>query len=174
VADDVYLGPGTVVEPGAMIKGPSIIGANCEIRAGAYIRGNVIVGDGAVVGNSTELKLCLLFDEANIPHFAYVGDSIFGWRSHLGAGVKVSNLKITRTPVVVTIDGVRYETGLKKFGAIVGDEAEVGCNSVLNPGTMLGKRSLTYTNVSLAGYIPPDSFVKVRQVQEIVERKYDS
>lgn len=173
VADDVYIGPGTVVEPGVMIKGPTIIGADCEIRAGAYIRGNVIVGDRAVVGNSTELKVCLLFDEANIPHFAYVGDSIFGWKSHLGAGVKISNLKITRTPVVVTIEGVRYETGLKKFGAIIGDEAEVGCNSVLNPGTMIGPRTLTYTNISLFGYYPPDSLVKLRQTHEVVERRYD-
>lgn len=173
VADDVYIGPGTVVEPGAMIKGPSIIGAHCDIRCGAYIRGNSIVGDGAVVGNSTELKVCLLFDEATVPHFAYVGDSILGWRSHLGAGVKVSNLKITRTPVVLTIDGVRYETGLRKFGAILGDEAEVGCNSVLNPGTLLGPRSLAYTNGSLYGYYPPDSLIKVRQTQEIVSRRYD-
>lgn len=153
-----------------MIKGPTIIGANCEIRCGAYIRGGVVVGDKAVVGNSCELKVCLLFDEANVPHFSYVGDSILGWKSHLGAGVKISNLKVTRRPVVVTINGTRYDTGLRKFGAIIGDEAEVGCNSVLNPGTLLGKRTLTYTNVSLRGYYPPDSFVKLRQKQVVVSR----
>ena len=173
VDENVYIGPGTVVEPGAMIKGPTIIGANCEVRAGAYVRGNVLVGDRVVVGHTTELKTCLLFDEANVPHFSYVGDSIFGWRAHLGAGVKISNLKITRTPVVVTINGRRYETGLLKFGAILGDEVEIGCNSVLNPGTLVGKRTLVYTNLSMFGYYPPDSIVKLRQTHEIVERRYD-
>ena len=143
------------------------------MRAGAYVRGNVLVGDRVVVGHTTELKTCLLFDEANVPHFSYVGDSIFGWRAHLGAGVKISNLKITRTPVVVTINGRRYETGLLKFGAILGDEVEIGCNSVLNPGTLVGKRTLVYTNLSMFGYYPPDSIVKLRQTHEIVERRYD-
>jgi NDP-sugar pyrophosphorylase family protein len=173
VGEDVYIGPGTVVEPGAMINGPTIIGANCQVRAGAYVRGNVLVSDRAVVGHTTELKACLLFDEAIVPHFSYVGDSIFGWKAHLGAGVKVSNLKITRTPVVVTINGRRYETGLLKFGAILGDEVDIGCNSVLNPCTLVGKRTLAYTNLSMAGYYPPDSIVKLRQTHEVVERRYD-
>jgi NDP-sugar pyrophosphorylase family protein len=171
VDQNVYIGPGTVVEPGAMVKGPSIIGANCEVRSGAYVRGDVLVGDRAVVGHTTELKNCLLFDQANVPHFAYVGDSILGWKAHLGAGVKISNLKVTRTPVVVTIDGQRYETGLLKFGAILGDEAEIGCNSVLNPGTLVGKRTLAYTNLSMFGYYPPDSMVKLRQTREVVGRR---
>jgi len=173
VDENVYIGPGTIVEPGAMIKGPSIIGANCEVRAGAYIRGDVLVGDRVVVGHTTELKVCLLFDQANVPHFSYVGDSIFGWKAHLGAGVKISNLKVTRTPVVVTINGQRYETGLLKFGAILGDEVEIGCNSVLNPGTLVGKRTLAYANLSMFGYYPPDSIVKLRQAYEVVERRYD-
>lgn len=171
VDDDVFIGHGTIVEPGAMLKGPTIIGQNCEIRQGAYIRGSVLVGNGVVVGHTTELKNCVLMDGAQVPHFSYVGDSIFGWKAHLGAGVKISNLKITRTPVVLTIDGQRYDTGLLKFGAILGDEVEVGCNSVLNPGTMIGKRTLVYTNAALAGYYPPDCLVKLRQTHEVVERR---
>ena len=169
--DNVYIGPGTVVEPGVVIKGPTIIGADCEIRAGAYIRGNVLVGDRVVVGHTTELKTCLLFDEAELPHFSYVGDSILGWKAHLGAGAKISNLKVSRTPVAVKVNNQRYETGLLKFGAILGDEVEIGCNSVLNPGTLIGKRTLAYTNLSLSGYYPLNSIIKLHQSYEIVERK---
>lgn len=171
IDDNVYIGSGTVVEPGVMIKGPTIIGANCEVRAGAYIRGNVLVGDGVVVGHTTELKTCLLFDEVEVPHFSYVGDSILGWKAHLGAGVKISNLKVTRTPVVLKINDQRYETGLIKFGAILGDEVEIGCNCVLNPGTLVGKRTLAYTNLSMQGYYPPNSIVKLHQSYEIVQRR---
>jgi len=171
VDENVYIGKGTVVEAGVVIKGPTIIGENCEIRAGAYIRGNVLVGDGVVVGHTTELKKCLLFDQAVVPHFSYVGDSILGWKAHLGAGVKISNLKITRTPVVVRVEGKRYETGLIKFGAIIGDEVEIGCNSVLNPGTLISKRTLAYANLSLAGYYPPNSIIKLRQTHEVVARR---
>ena len=171
VEDNVYIGQGTVVEPGVVIKGPTIIGANCELRAGAYIRGNVVVGDRVVVGHTTELKQCLLFDQVEVPHFSYVGDSILGWKAHLGAGVKISNLKVNRTPVVVKVEQQRYETGLTKFGAIVGDRVEIGCNSVLNPGTLIGKRSLVYANLSLLGYYPPNSIVKLHQSYEVVERQ---
>jgi NDP-sugar pyrophosphorylase family protein len=171
VGPEVYIGRGTVVEAGVMIKGPAIIGADCQIRAGAYIRENVLVGNGVVVGHTTEVKNSLLCDHAEVPHFAYVGDSLLGWKAHLGAGVKISNVKVNRTPVVVVIDGTRYETGLRKFGAIMGDEAEVGCNSVLNPGTIIGPRTLAYANLSMHGYYPPDSIVKLRQEQEIVERR---
>lgn len=171
VAADVYIGPGTIVEPGAMIKGPTVIGANCQVRQGAYIRGNVLVGDGAVIGHVNELKNCILMDEANIPHFSYVGDSILGWRAHLGAGVKISNLKVTHELVTVTIERRLYETGLLKFGAIVGDEVEIGCNSVLNPGTLIGKRTLAYANSSLFGYYPHDSIIKMRQAHHVVNRE---
>ncbi len=174
VEENVYIGPGTVVEAGAVVQGPSIIGANCQVRAGAYIRGNVLVGERAVVGHATELKHCLLLNEVAVPHFAYVGDSILGWQSHLGAGVKISNFKLTGTPVVVTVEGRRYETGLRKFGAILGDQAEVGCNGVLNPGTLIGKRTLAYPNVSLSGYYPPDRVVKLRQTHEVVVRRCDA
>jgi len=166
----VYIGAGTVVEAGAVITGPVIIGANCEVRTGAYIRGNVIVGDRVIVGHTTELKTCVLFDEVAVPHFSYVGDSIFGWKAHLGAGVKISNFKINSTQVVVTVNDKRYDTGLLKFGAILGDKAEVGCNSVLNPGTLVGKRTLVYPNASIRGYYAPDCIVKLRQSYEVVER----
>lgn len=172
--DNVYIGSGTVVEPGVVIKGPTIIGANCEVRAGAYIRGNVLVGDRVVVGHTTELKTCILFDQAEVPHFSYVGDSILGWKAHLGAGVKISNLKVTRTPVAVKVNNQRYETGLLKFGAILGDEVEVGCNSVLNPGTLVGKQTLVYANLSLLGYYPPNSIIKLHQSYEILERRSEN
>ncbi len=171
VAADVYIGPGAIVEPGAMIKGPTIIGANCQVRQGAYIRGNVLVGDGAVIGHVNELKNCILMDEANTPHFSYIGDSVLGWRAHLGAGVKISNLKVTRELVTVTIRRRVYETGLRKFGAIIGDEAEIGCNSVLNPGALIGKRTLAYANCSLFGYYPPDSIIKMRHGRHVVDRE---
>jgi NDP-sugar pyrophosphorylase family protein len=171
IGEQVYIGPGTVVEPGVMIKGPAIIGANCEVRAGAYLRENVLVGDEVVVGHTTEIKNSLLFDEAQVPHFAYIGDSVLGWKAHLGAGVKISNVKVNRTLVVVTVAGRRYETGLRKFGAILGDGAEIGCNAVLNPGTLVGKHTLGYANISMHGYYPPDSIVKLRQSHEIVEQR---
>jgi NDP-sugar pyrophosphorylase family protein len=171
LSDDVFIGKGTVVEPGAVIKGPAIIGENCEIRKGAYLRGTVIVGDGAVVGNSCELKVALLHDGANVPHFAYVGDSLMGYKAHLGAGVKVSNVKLIREPVVVEVNGRKYNTGLIKFGAVVGDNCDIGCNSVLNPGSLIGPGSIMYTNVMWRGYVPPRSVVKMRQALEVVPRR---
>lgn len=167
----VEVGEGTVIEPGAVILGPAIIGRECQIRSGAYIRGPAIIGDRVTVGHASEVKNSLIHNEAEIPHFAYVGDSILGWRSHLGAGVKISNLKVTREPVTVRINDRVYETGLRKFGAIVGDEVEIGCNAVLNPGTIIGKRSLAYALVSLSGYYPPGSVIKLRQSLEVVERR---
>ncbi len=171
VGENVFIGKGTVVEPGAYVKGPAIIGENCELRNGCYIRENVIVGDGVVVGNSSELKGSLMFDNSQIPHFAYVGDSIMGWRAHLGAGVKLSNVKLIREPIVVMVEGKSYNTGLIKFGAIIGDEVDIGCNSVLNPGTIIGKRTVMYTNVCWRGYCPPNSVVKLRQTIEVAPRR---
>ncbi|MGQ9601312.1 MAG: glucose-1-phosphate thymidylyltransferase [Candidatus Bipolaricaulia bacterium] len=167
----VEIGEGTVIEPGAMINGPAIIGRECQIRSGAYVRGPALIGDRVVVGHASEIKNSLIHNEAEVPHFAYVGDSILGWRSHLGAGVKISNLKVTREPVTVRINERLYQTGLRKFGAIVGDEVEIGCNAVLNPGTIIGKRSLAYALTSLSGYYPPGSVIKLRQSLEIVERR---
>lgn len=171
LSDDIFVGKGTVVEPGAVIKGPAIIGEACEIRKGAYLRGNVIVGDGAVVGNSCELKVAFLHDGANVPHFAYVGNSLLGHKAHLGAGVKISNVKLIREPIVVTVEGTAYNTGLIKFGAAIGDHVDIGCNSVLNPGSLIGPGSIMYTNVQWRGYLPPKSVVKMRQEQEVVPRR---
>lgn len=165
---NISIGNGTVVEPGALIKGPAIIGANTEIRQGAYIRGNVIVGDGCVVGHTTEVKDSIMLNGAKAGHFAYIGDSILG-RVNLGAGTKLANLKIkvSGPTVRVNISGKWYDTGLRKFGAILGDGVETGCNAVLNPGAILGKGTLVYANASLRGYYPPRSIVKLRQGQRV-------
>ena len=171
VSNNVEIGDGTIVEPGATIKGPAIIGNNCEIRSGAYIRKDVVVGNGVTIGHSTELKRSLILDEAEIPHFTYVGDSVIGWKGHLGAGVKISNLKVNREPVVVHLEDGDFPTGRRKFGCLLGDQAEIGCNSVLNPGTLIGRRTLCTANTSLSGYYPPDSFIKLTQKIEVEERK---
>ena len=139
IGDDVFIGEGTVVEDGAMIKGPAIIGKNCEIRHSAYIRDHVIIGDNCVIGNSSEIKHSILFNGCQVPHFNYVGDSILGHKAHLGAGVKISNVKLVPGNVFVEVDGVPFDTGLRKFGALLGDFAEIGCNSVLNPGSIIGR-----------------------------------
>src|SRR5688500_585328 len=160
----VFIGEGTVVEEGAMIKGPAIIGKNCEIRHNAYIRENVIIGDGCMIGNSCELKTALLFNNVQVPHFNYVGDSILGYKSHLGAGVKISNVKLTPGNVMVEKDGVPFDTGLRKFGALIGDFAEIGCNSVLNPGSIIGRNSVIYPNVNWRSVLPANRIVKNKAV----------
>lgn len=170
IEGSVFIGADTVVEPGALIRGPTIIGKGCEIRQGCYIRGQVIVGDGAIVGHASELKGSVLLNEAKAPHFNYVGDSILGGDCNLGAGTICSNLKVTWEPVVVRAEGREYDTGLLKLGAIVGDKVETGCNTVLNPGTLLGKRCLIYPCSSLRGYYPPDSVIKLRQNIQVVQR----
>ncbi|MCU0771956.1 MAG: UDP-N-acetylglucosamine diphosphorylase [Verrucomicrobia bacterium] len=171
VGDDVFIGEGTVLEDGVMIKGPAIIGRHCEIRHNAYLRGNVLVGDHCVVGNATELKNTLLFNHCEAPHYNYVGDSILGYKAHLGAGVKISNLKVTRTPVVVEHAGRRFETGLRKFGALIGDRTEVGCNAVLNPGSILGRDCLVYPNVNWRGVLAAGHIAKNRAAVEVGPRK---
>jgi NDP-sugar pyrophosphorylase family protein len=162
ISNQVYIGPGTVVEPGAVIKGPAWIGKNCEIRTGAYIRENVVVGDGCVLGNSSEFKNSILFNGCQVPHFNYVGDSILGHRVHLAAGVILSNLKLHANEVVIRHEGKNYHTGLRKLGAIVGDYSEVGCNAVLNPGSILGRESLIYPGVQWRGVLAERSIVKVK------------
>jgi NDP-sugar pyrophosphorylase family protein len=171
IGPNVYIGEGTVVEYGAMIKGPAIIGRNCQIRHNAYIREDVIVGDNCVVGNSCELKTVVLFNNANVPHFSYVGDSILGHKAHLGAGVKISNVKLVPGNVTVEKDGIPFDTGLRKFGALVGDFAEVGCNSVLNPGSILGRGSVIYPNTFWRGILPANMIVKNRAKQDITVRR---
>jgi UDP-N-acetylglucosamine diphosphorylase / glucose-1-phosphate thymidylyltransferase / UDP-N-acetylgalactosamine diphosphorylase / glucosamine-1-phosphate N-acetyltransferase / galactosamine-1-phosphate N-acetyltransferase len=170
IGPHVYIGKGTVVENGATIKGPAWIGRDCEIRSGCYIRENVIVGDGVVLGNSCEFKNSLVFNEAEVPHFNYVGDSILGYKAHLAAGVILSNTRLDHLPIQLHIDGETFETGLRKFGAIVGDQAEIGCNSVLNPGTLIGRRSLIYPLTHWGGVLPADSILKSRQQHLVVSR----
>jgi NDP-sugar pyrophosphorylase family protein len=168
----VYIGEGTVVEPFVYIKGPAYIGKNCEIRQGAYIRGNVYIGDNCVVGHCTEVKNSILLNGAKAPHFNYVGDSILGHKVNLGAGTKISNLKMGPSSTVkISVNGEVYDTGLRKLGAIIGDESETGCNSVLNPGTILGKKVLVYPNASVRGYIPSNSIVKFKPDLDIVSLK---
>lgn len=171
VGENVFIGEGTFLEDGVMIKGPAIIGRNCRIRHNAYFRENVIVGDGCVVGNSSELKNALLFNQCETPHYNYVGDSILGYKAHLGAGVKISNLKVTRSNVVIDHDGQRIETGLRKFGALIGDRTEIGCNAVLNPGSILGRDCLVYPNVSWRGVLPSGHIAKNLAQVEVVARK---
>lgn len=171
IGDDVFIGEGTLVEDGAMIKGPAIIGKNCEIRHGAYIRDHVIVGDNCVVGNSSEIKYSILFNGCQVPHFNYVGDSILGHKAHLGAGAKISNVKLVPGNIFIEIDGKPFDTGLRKFGALLGDFAEIGCNSVLNPGSIIGRNSLIYPNTNWRDILPADTIVKNRATQEIVPRR---
>jgi len=170
IGERVFIGPGTVVEDGAMIKGPAIIGANCQIRHNAYIRENVIVGDKCVVGNSSELKNCLLFNEAVAPHFNYIGDSILGFKAHLGAGVKISNIKIVAGNVTVEVNGKPLDTGLRKFGALLGDHAEIGCNAVLNPGSVIGRNAVVYPNTNWRGVLAPNMIAKNKAAVEVAAR----
>ncbi len=170
IGPDVFIDEGTVVEPNAVIKGPAWIGKNCQVRAGCYIRENVIVGDGVVLGNSCEFKNCLIFDGCEVPHYNYVGDSILGHRAHLGAGVILSNVRLDRNEVLVRDGAAIIATGLRKFGAVIGDFAEVGCNSVVNPGTLIGRRSVIYPLTNVSGIVPPDSILKNRQQQSLIAR----
>ena len=171
IGSPIFVGAGTVVEPGATIKGPVWIGENCLVRSGAYVRENVIVGDGCVLGNSSEFKNCILFDRVAVPHFSYVGDSIMGRGSHLGAGVILSNVKLDSKEVQVSRAGERVPTGLRKFGAIIGDGTEVGCNSVISPGSILGKDCILYPGTHWHGVLEHSRIVKIRQTQEIVARQ---
>ncbi len=150
--------------PYATIIGPAWIGANTEIRPGAFIRGNVIVGEGCVLGNACEFKNCVLLDRVQVPHFSYVGDSILGNGAHLGAGVILSNLRLDQKPISVRLPTGSHETGLRKFGAILGDKAEVGCNAVLNPGSVLGKRALVMPTTAFGGYLPAGTIARIRGV----------
>jgi UDP-N-acetylglucosamine diphosphorylase / glucose-1-phosphate thymidylyltransferase / UDP-N-acetylgalactosamine diphosphorylase / glucosamine-1-phosphate N-acetyltransferase / galactosamine-1-phosphate N-acetyltransferase len=171
IGEQVFIGDGTVVEDGAMIKGPAIIGRNCEIRHNAYIRDHVIIGDHCTIGNSCELKNSMLFNYATVPHFNYVGDSILGHKAHLGAGVKISNLKVVPGNVMVAVNGKSIDTGLRKFGALLGDQTDIGCNAVLNPGSIIGRGSALYPNTNWRGILGPNMLVKNRAQQEVVGRR---
>ena len=189
IGEQVFIGEGTVVEDGVMIKGPAIIGKNCQIRHNAYLRENVIIGDECVVGNSSELKNALLFNGAQVPHFNYIGDSILGHKAHLGAGVKISNVKLFPGNIQVEVQSLKskvqslgtgdaretldfargtLDTGLRKFGALLGDGAEVGCNAVLNPGSILGRGAVVYPNVFWRGILPANMIAKNKAEIEVV------
>lgn len=175
-ADGVWIAKSASVAPTAYIGAPAIIGEGTEVRHGAFIRGSALVGDGCVVGNSTELKNCILFDSVQVPHYNYVGDSVLGYKSHMGAGSITSNVKSDKSPVIVK-PAVGYEgvfeaipTGKKKFGAMLGDFVEVGCNSVLNPGTVIGPHSNVYPLSSVRGAVPSHAIFKSGKGCEIVEK----
>lgn len=158
--ENIWIAKSATVAPTACVNGPCIIDEEAEIRHCAFIRGNAIVGKGAVVGNSTELKNVILFNKVQVPHYNYVGDSILGFRAHMGAGSITSNVKSNKTLVVVKSAFGNIETGLKKMGAMLGDNVEVGCNSVLNPGTVIGRNSIIYPTSMVRGFVAADSIYK--------------
>lgn len=168
IGEDVWIAKTAKVAPTAYINGPVIIGENAEIRHCAFIRGKAIVGEGAVVGNSTELKNVILFNKVQVPHYNYVGDSILGYKSHMGAGSITSNVKSDKKLVVVKNGDAKIETGLKKFGAMIGDNVEVGCGSILNPGSVIGKNTNIYPLSSVRGVIKENSIYKSQN--EIVQK----
>lgn len=162
VSEKVFLGKGSIVQPGAWVNGPAIIGENCEIRHGAYVGANTLTGDNVIIGHASEVGNSVFLNGSRAPHFAFVGHSILGNNVNLGAGTKLSNLKVTMSEI--EIDGIK--TGLKKIGAIIGDNSSLGCNTVLQPGTFIGKNVYTYPLTLLRGFIPSRTIVKLRQNQE--------
>lgn len=169
VGDDVWIAKSANVFPSAYIHGPAIIGKDAEVRHCAFIRGNAIVGEGAVVGNSTELKNVVLFNKVQVPHYNYVGDSILGYKSHMGAGSITSNVKSDKQLTTIrTPEGI-IETGLKKFGAMLGDEVEVGCGTILNPGSVVGSHTNIYPLSMVRGYVPANSIYKKQG--EVVQKR---
>ena len=167
----VWLHPSVKLPAYATIIGPVYIGANTQVRPGAFIRGNVITGDNCVLGHASEFKNCLLLDGVQAPHFNYVGDSILGNGAHLGAGVICSNLRLDRGEVTVKLGNRTVNTGLRKFGAVLGDQAEVGCNAVLNPGTLLGPRALVMPCTAFGGYLPAGTIARLRQTITTLARR---
>lgn len=167
--ENIWIAKSAKVAPTASITGPAIIGKNAEIRHCAFIRGNAIVGEGAVVGNSTELKNVVLFNKVQVPHYNYVGDSVLGYKSHMGAGSITSNVKSDKKLVVIKTSEGEIETGLKKFGAMLGDEVEVGCGTVLNPGSVVGRHTNIYPLSMVRGFVPADSIYK--QKNEVVGKE---
>ena len=175
----VYIGPGAIIEPGAYIHGPAYIAPGATVRHGGFVRENVILMPGAIVGHATEAKNSLFLPNAHAPHFNYVGDSILGQRVNLGAGTKLSNLALTnvkgadgkRPTITIHINEQPFDMGVAKMGAIMGDDSQTGCNSVLNPGTIIGQRSMIYANMSVRkGYYPADSVLKLRQTTRVAAR----
>ena len=178
----IFIGEGARIEPGAYIEGPAWIGPGAVVRHGAFARENVIMLPGSILGHASEAKNSIFLNNGHAPHFAYVGDSILGNNTNLGAGTKLSNLTLIsekdkesgkRPTIKLHIEGREYDTGLSKFGAILGDNTQTGCNSVLNPGCVIGRRSLVYANMSLRkGYYPAESVMKLRQTTKILQRRF--
>ena len=160
ISSNVWIHKTAIVSPTAFIGSPCIIGAETEVRHCAFIRGAALVGNGCVVGNSVELKNTVLFDNVQVPHYNYVGDSILGYKAHMGAGSITSNVKSDKSVITVNKDSEKINTGLKKFGAMLGDYVEIGCNTVLNPGTVIGKKSNIYPLSCVRCYVPPESIYK--------------
>lgn len=169
--ETIIIGEGSVVEPGAYIKGPCIIGKNCMIRHGAYIRGFFICGDGCVIGHDTEIKNTLFLDGVHAAHFAYLGDSILGNHVNLGAGTKCANLRMDQGNIKIQREGASFDSGLRKFGAVMGDGAQTGCNSVTNPGTLLGKEVICYPGTTVSGFVPSNHIVKAASGSLIKKRE---
>lgn len=169
VGECVYISRSAKIDKSARIEGACIICKGATLRKGAYLRGNCIIGEGSVVGNSSEIKNSILFNYAQVPHFNYVGDSILGFKAHLGAGAKISNLKSDKSNVSIKFNNERLKTDLKKLGAILGDNVEIGCNAVLNPGTVIGKGTTVYPLSCVRGYVSESSIYKVNG--EIVKKQ---
>ena len=160
VGENIWIAKSATISPLATITGPTIIGENSQVRPGAFIRGSALVGDTCVVGNSTELKNCILFDNVPVPHYNYVGDSILGFHAHMGAGAVTSNIKADRKNIVIHVGDESIETGRRKVGAMLGDYADIGCNSVLNPGSIVGSYTNVYPLSFVRGFVPANSIVK--------------
>lgn len=170
ISETVWISKSAKIYPNNYIAGPCIIGHNTEVRPGAFIRGNALVGENCVVGNSTELKNVIIFDNVQVPHYNYVGDSVLGYKSHMGAGSITSNVKQDKSLVTINCGGERVETGLKKFGAMLGDNVEIGCNTVMNPGTVIGRGSRVYPLSMVRGFVPAKSiYKKLGEIAEIKE-----
>ncbi|WP_269537187.1 UDP-N-acetylglucosamine diphosphorylase [Cerasicoccus fimbriatus] len=168
----VYIHPTVKLPPTAVIEGPTWIGPGTEIRPNAYIRGKVIIGANCVIGNSCELKNCLVLDGAQVPHFNYVGDSVLGQGAHLGAGVILANLRLDQASVPVRLPSGTVDSGLRKFGAIFGDHAEAGCNAVIQPGTILGRKAIVMPSMSFGGYLPDGKMVYAKTETRIIDRRF--
>ncbi len=171
VDEGIWVHKSAVISPTATLIAPVIIGPGTEVRPGAFIRGKALVGENCVVGNSTELKNVILSDNVQVPHYNYVGDSILGFHAHMGAGAITSNVRADRKPVIVHAEDEEISTGLKKFGAMLGDHAEIGCNTVMNPGTVIGRNTIVYPLSMVRGCVPADSIYKGRS--DIVAKRED-
>ena len=172
VGEKVFLHPSVKLAPNCTLEGPAVVGAGTEFRPGAYLRNNVLIGENVVVGNSCEIKNALLLEGAQVPHFNYVGDSILGAGAHLGAGVILSNLRLDQAEVVIRGENQTYATGLRKCGAFLGEEAEVGCQSVLQPGTLLGRRSVVLPLLAFGGILPENTIARTSQEIQTLPRRF--